>query len=54
VSETTLKRIKKRQEKVGNFVYDEWDDLTDESIRSNMGDIRNFTSPTSIALKFSG
>jgi hypothetical protein len=46
VSETTLKRIKKRREKVGKLVYDT-NDVTDGDIRSNMREIRNITAPTS-------
>jgi hypothetical protein len=52
VSETTLKRIKKRREKVGKLVYDEKDDWTDGDVRSNMREIRNITAPTSITIQF--
>jgi hypothetical protein len=59
VSEATLKRIKKRQEKVRKLVYDAKDErvqklLTDGGIESTMRNIRNLTSLTSITLELKG
>jgi hypothetical protein len=49
---TTVKIIKKRQEKIRKIVYNGKYDATDGDTSSKMRDIRNFTSLVSITLNF--
>lgn len=52
MSEPTLNRIKKKQEKVGKLVYEEQDDVTDAGLTPKLREIRSLTSPTSIKCDF--